>query len=76
MLFRSTTVSLKDGETFCLGGLIRNTSAKVRSAVPFLGSLPWIGKLFSFYTNEDYTMELALFITPRLIRGKPSESTK
>lgn len=71
-----TTVSLKDGETFCLGGLIRNTSAKVRSAVPFLGSLPWIGKLFSFYTNEDYTMELALFITPRLIRGKPSESTK
>lgn len=63
-----TIVSLKEGETFCLGGLIRKTSAKVRSSIPFLGSLPWIGKWFSFHTNEEYTMELAVFITPHLIR--------
>lgn len=71
-----TTVSLKEGETFCLGGLIRKTSAKVRSAIPFLGSLPWVGKWFSYHTNEDYTMELAVFITPRLIRKNKSKAVK
>ncbi|NLO23444.1 MAG: type II secretion system protein GspD [Fibrobacter sp.] len=65
-----TTVSLKDGETFCLGGLIRQNSAKVRSAIPFLGSLPWIGALFSYHTTENYSMELGIFITPRVIRSQ------
>jgi len=70
-----TIVSLKEGETFCLGGLIRKTSAKIRSAIPFLGSLPWIGKWFSYHTNEEYTMELAVFITPRLIRKGMNKRT-
>ncbi|MCF0216673.1 MAG: type II and III secretion system protein [Fibrobacteraceae bacterium] len=61
-----TMVVLKSGETLCLGGLVRKTTSKVRSAVPFLGSIPLIGKLFSYDSEEEEESELAIFITPSL----------
>ena len=61
-----TMVRLKDGETLCLGGLIRKNKSEVRSAVPFLGSLPFIGRLFSYTSEEEETNELAIFITPKV----------
>ena len=59
-----TTVVLRDGETLCLGGLIRKNKTEVRSAVPFLGSIPILGVLFSYTSEEEEESELAIFITP------------
>ncbi len=59
-----TTVVLRDGETLCLGGLIRKNKTEVRSAVPFFGSIPVLGRLFSYTSEEDDETELAIFITP------------
>ncbi|WP_405329413.1 type II secretion system protein GspD [Fibrobacter sp.] len=59
-----TTVVLHDGETLCLGGLIRKNKTEVRSAVPFLGSIPILGRLFSYTSEEEDESELAIFITP------------
>ena len=59
-----TTVVLRDGETLCLGGLIRKNKTEVRSAVPFFGSIPVLGKLFSYTSEEEEESELAIFITP------------
>ena len=61
-----TVVVLKDGETLCLGGLIRKSKSEVRSAVPFLGSLPLVGRLFSYTSEEEEENELAIFITPHV----------
>lgn len=61
-----TVVVLRNGETLCLGGLIRKTKSEVRSAVPFLGSLPLIGRLFSYVSEEEENNELAIFITPHV----------
>lgn len=61
-----TVVMLKDGETLCLGGLIRKNKSEVRSAVPFLGSIPLIGRLFSYVSEEEEENELAIFITPHV----------
>ena len=58
-----TTVVLRDGETLCLGGLIRKNKTEVRSAVPFLGSIPILGRLFSYTSEEEDESELAIFIT-------------
>lgn len=63
-----TTVKLKDGQTVRLGGLIRTNTSKVREAVPFLGSIPLLGWLFSYHTSEEYTSELVIYITPRVLR--------
>ena len=59
-----TTVLLRDGETLCLGGLIRKSKTEVRQAVPFLGSIPVLGRLFSYTSEEEDESELAIFITP------------
>lgn len=63
-----TTVKLKDGQTVRLGGLIRSNISKVREHVPFLGSIPLVGWLFSYHNTEEYTTELVIYITPRVLR--------
>ena len=64
----NTTVVLRDGETLCLGGLIRKNKTEVRSAVPFFGSIPVLGRLFSYTSEEEEESELAIFITPTVER--------
>ncbi|MBR6450963.1 MAG: type II secretion system protein GspD [Fibrobacter sp.] len=66
----NTTVVLRDGETLCLGGLIRKSKTEVRSAVPFFGSIPVLGRLFSYTSEEEEECELAIFITPTVERMK------
>ena len=61
-----TTVTLKNGETLCLGGLVRKGKSEVRTAVPFLGSIPLIGRLFSYVSEVEDESELAIFITPEV----------
>ncbi len=61
-----TMVLLKNGETLCLGGLVRKNRTEVRTAVPFLGSIPLIGRLFSYESEEEEESELAIFITPEV----------
>ena len=61
-----TKVALKSGETLCLGGLVRKGKSEVRNAVPFLGSIPFIGRLFSYVSEVDDESELAIFITPEV----------
>ena len=61
-----TTVVLKNGETLCLDGLRRKNKSQVRSAVPFLGSIPLLGRLFSYVSEEEDESELAVFITPEV----------
>ncbi len=62
----NTTVVLRNGETLCLGGLIRKNKTEVRSAVPFFGSIPVLGRLFSYTSEEEEESELAIFITPSI----------
>ena len=66
-----TVVVLEDGETLCLGGLIRKSKSEVRSAVPFLGSIPILGRLFSYTSEEEEENELAIFITPHVVKAEP-----
>ena len=61
-----TVVVLENGETLCLGGLIRKSKSEVRSAVPFLGSIPLLGLLFSYTSEQEEENELAIFITPHI----------
>jgi general secretion pathway protein D len=64
-----TVLSLKDGETSIIGGLIQNTSNKSQDKVFLLGDIPIIGQLFSNHNNSGDKNELILAITPRIVRG-------
>lgn len=63
-----TTVLVNDGETVVLGGIFQQQTVEGFVKTPFLGDLPWIGRLFRReFTNED-KQELLIFITPRLVK--------
>jgi type IV pilus secretin PilQ/predicted competence protein len=63
-----TTVSIKDGETLVIGGLISDSDTKGVSKVPLLGDIPIIGVFFRSNTNQKERSELLVFVTPRIIR--------
>ncbi len=71
----TTQVSLKDGYTMGIGGLISTNFNKVTNSVPFLGSIPIIGYLFKQKNTDDVVDNLVIFITAKTIsaEGAPAE---
>ena len=64
-----TVLSLKDGETSIIGGLIQNSSNNDKTKIFLLGDIPLIGPLISNSNTSKDKTELLLAITPRLVRG-------
>ena len=68
-----TNVVIKDGYTLAIGGLTQNEEVKGGTAVPILGSLPYIGRLFSSESNTMRQKNLIIFITAKTLN--PDGST-
>lgn len=66
----NSTVSIRDGQTVVLGGLIREQNSNREAGVPLLKNLPIIGKLFSNTNNKTQRTELIVLITPRVISNE------
>ena len=62
-----TTLNLKNGETFAIGGLIQENDKISKSAVPYLSEIPILGELFKRTNEEKDKTELLIFITPKII---------
>lgn len=69
----STTVQLRDGESFAIGGLIKSNVTEAIRALPLLGELPVLGALFRSNAFQTEKSELLFVITPRL--AKTAEQT-
>ena len=67
---RATTnhVRVEDQKTLMLGGLIFDQIIENNKKVPFLSSIPILGKLFTHTTHTTEQRELLIFITPSIIR--------
>ncbi len=71
----STVLRLRDGETQILAGLISDADRETASKVPGLSSFPILGRLFSSEKSDKNKQEIALSITPHVIRhGKRPNS--
>lgn len=67
---RSAKVKLvtKNNETIILGGLIRKDFSEIKTKVPLLGDIPFLGTLFRHRNKEpDRDSEILVFITPRIV---------
>ena len=64
-----TDVIIQDGKTIIIAGLIKETENKSESKVPFLSSIPFLGKLFKSTSDTNEMKELVVFITPHIISG-------
>lgn len=63
-------VLVSDGETIVIGGVFSNTQTKGVEKVPFLGDLPYLGRLFRRDIVTDNKAELLVFITPRIMNNQ------
>ena len=70
-----TTVSVKDGETVVLGGIIKSSVSTSVNKLPLLGDIPILGKLFQSSSQTKSKTELLVFLTPRVVRD-PAEARK
>jgi general secretion pathway protein D len=62
-----TSATVWDGQTVVLGGLISEDIRKQRDKVPFLGDIPWVGRLFRTESTSASKRNLMVFITPTII---------
>ncbi|WP_082568851.1 type II and III secretion system protein family protein [Rhizobacter sp. Root1221] len=67
-----TTVQLMDGQSFAIGGLIKNNTTANIKAFPILGELPIVGALFRSTEFQSDKSELVFVITPRLAKPLPA----
>ena len=63
----STSVTIWDGQTVAIGGLIREDVQSVEDKVPFFGDVPLIGRLFRTKAEEHFKRNLIIFVTAELI---------
>ena len=63
----STTVELRDGESFAIAGLLRRDFQTTVRQLPVLGSIPVIGSLFRSSNFQKGETELLIVVTPRLV---------
>lgn len=64
----TTQVLVEDGQTIVLGGIFQTSTNRSSTKTPFLGDLPYVGRLFRRTVESDDKQELLVFITPRIIR--------
>jgi pilus assembly protein CpaC len=69
----ATTVQLYDGQSFAIGGLIKNNVTTDVKALPVLGELPILGALFRSSDFQSDRTELVFIITPRLVQPLPAD---
>ena len=74
----TTSVSVWDGQTVVLGGLMREDVQKTEDKTPFFGDIPVVGRLFRSNVDQHIKRNLIIFVTARLINpgGQPVNSTE
>lgn len=63
----TTSVRVDDGQTVVLGGIFQTNTSKQVTKTPFLGDIPYLGRLFRRDSVSNNKQELLIFVTPRLV---------
>ncbi|CAM9096623.1 type IV pilus secretin PilQ [Acinetobacter bereziniae] len=63
----NTNVLVDNGETVVLGGIFEQETTSSQTKVPFLGDIPYLGRLFRKDVKSDNKRELLIFVTPRIV---------
>ena len=70
----STSIEVRDGQSFAMAGLLQSVHTKSREQIPWLGQLPVIGALFSSSSFQEQETDLVIIVTPHLVKpAKPGQ---
>jgi MSHA type pilus biogenesis protein MshL len=65
----TTTVKMRDGQMVIIGGLISKKATSSEEKVPFIGDIPFFGKLFTRINNSESRSELVLLLRPNIVNN-------
>mgnify|MGYP000278770504 CR=1 FL=1 len=68
----NTNILVNNGETVVLGGIFEQETQNKQTKVPFLGDIPYLGRLFRKDYKLDNKRELLIFVTPRIVNDSAS----
>jgi len=74
----TTSVSVWDGQTVVLGGLMREDVQKTEDRTPIIGDIPLVGRLFRTNVDQHIKRNLVIFVTARVVNpaGQPINQTE
>jgi pilus assembly protein CpaC len=73
----NTSIELRDGQTFAIAGLLQSVNSTDAQQLPWLGNIPIIGALFRSASFQKQETDLAIIVTPRLVRPlRPGDTVK
>ena len=64
----TTTLELKDGQSFVLAGLLQNNLSTTQQQLPWIGDVPVLGALFSSKAYQKQETDLIIIVTPHLVQ--------
>ena len=70
----STTVEMRDGESFAIAGLLQDDFRDLNGQVPWLGDIPILGALFRSAEYQRSQSELVIIVTPHLVTPSRGEA--
>ncbi|WP_323042454.1 type II and III secretion system protein family protein [Gemmobacter sp.] len=70
----STTVEMRDGESFAIAGLLQDDFRNLKGQVPWLGDIPILGALFRSADYSREQSELVIIVTPHLVTPTRGEA--
>jgi len=70
----STTVEMRDGESFAVAGLLQDDFRDLNAQVPWLGDIPILGALFRSVDYRRNQSELVIIVTPHLVTPTRGEA--
>jgi len=70
----STTVEMRDGESFAIAGLLQDDFTDLNGQVPWLGDIPVLGALFRSAEYQRNQSELVIIVTPHLVTPTRGEA--
>ena len=66
----STTVELRDGQSFAVAGLLQGSHTSNKDAVPWVDDVPVLGSLFQSASFQKNETDLVIIVTPRLVKPR------
>jgi general secretion pathway protein D len=66
----TTSATVRDGESFVIGGLTQDSDLSTHGKVPLAGDLPLVGSLFRLENSTKTKTELYIIVTPHIVRGR------
>jgi type II secretion system protein D len=71
-----TTVTVKDGQSVVIGGLIQTSQTERKTKVPLFGDIPVLGGLFRSRQDDEIKTELLVILTPYVVPGESGAAVR